>query len=418
MQLLPIGIQSFAKLRRRDCIYVDKTEQIHRLISGGDVYFLARPRRFGKSLLLSTLSALFQGQRNLFAGLWIEQENRWNWQQQHPIIHLDMTEIPRATPQEFRQGLIVWMHEVIKQHQLENSVQMDQSPAGLLRDTIRYLSKEAQPVLLVDEYDAPLVDHIRGNSAQEWNHNLQVAEANRQILKDFYSVLKAQGGNLRFLMVTGVSKVAHVSVFSGLSNLNDITLHPQYDTLLGYTQQELESYFSPYIERLVQQEGVSIQEILNQIRQWYDGYKFSRRGNHVYNPFSTLLLFDHQEFEAHWYATGTPTLLTNILKRHDKVQPEDLLGSTLSESAFKSYKLENIHERLLPLMVQTGYLTLKTYDPTTRTYTLDYPNLEVREAFTESLLQDYAHTAQGKTINDQHHAGRAGAAGDGLGQGV
>ncbi|MEM7403573.1 MAG: AAA family ATPase, partial [Myxococcota bacterium] len=165
---------------------------------------------------------------------------------------------------------------------------------GLLRDTIRYLSKEAQPVLLVDEYDAPLVDHIRGSNAQEWNHNLQVAEANRQILKDFYSVLKAQGGNLRFLMVTGVSKVAHVSVFSGLSNLNDITLHPQYDMLLGYTQQELESYFSPYI--------------------------------------------------------------------------------------------------------------------------LDYPNLEVREAFTESLLQDYAHTAQGKTINDQHHAGRAGAAGNGLGE--
>ena len=137
MQLLPIGIQSFYDIRRNNFIYVDKTQKIHALASNPKwAYFLARPRRFGKSLLLSTLSALFQGQRDLFAGLWIEQEGRWDWQQQHPIIHLDMTEIPRTTPQEFRQGLIVWMHEVIKQHQLENSVQMDQSPAGLLRDTI------------------------------------------------------------------------------------------------------------------------------------------------------------------------------------------------------------------------------------------------------------------------------------------
>ncbi|MEM7589735.1 MAG: AAA family ATPase, partial [Myxococcota bacterium] len=340
-------------------------------------------------------------------GLWIEQEGQWEWSQKRPVIHLDMTLIPRATPEEFNQGLALWMREVIKKHQLTHSIQMDQSAAGLLRDTIRYLSEEIQPVLLIDEYDAPLVDHLRGHSEQEWNDNLKIAEANRQILKDFYSVLKAQGGNLRFLMVTGVSKVAHLSVFSGLSNLNDITLHTRYDTLLGYTQEELESNFASYIEQLAHKEGASKQDTLDKVRQWYDGYCFSEARKHVYNPFSTLLLFDHQRFVGHWYATGTPTLLTNILKRHGQVQPADLVNAPLSESAFTSYKLENIHESLLPLMVQTGYLTLKEYDRTTRTYTLDYPNQEVREAFTESLLQSYTHSAQGKTINDVMQLTRA-----------
>ncbi|MEM7589709.1 MAG: AAA family ATPase, partial [Myxococcota bacterium] len=405
-KLLPIGIQAFEDIRQNNFIYVDKTQAIWELACNPKgVYFLARPRRFGKSLLLSTLSALFQGKRELFKGLWIEQEGKWDWAQKHPVIHLDMTQVPRVTSQQLEQGLALCMKKIIRSHKL--NVDLDQPAAGLLRDTVEELSNPLPPVLLIDEYDAPLVDHLRGSDAQEWNANLKIAEANRQILKDFYGILKAQGGNLRFLMVTGVSKVAHLSVFSGLSNLNDITLHNRYDTLLGYTQQELENNFAPYIEELARKEGSSKQDTLNKIRRWYDGYCFSRQGKYVYNPFSTLLLFDHQEFESHWYATGTPTLLTNTLKRYGDVQPTDLVNATLSESAFTSYKLQSIHESLLPLMVQTGYLTLKTYDRTTRTYTLDYPNQEVREAFTESLLQSYTHSAQGKTINDVLQLSRA-----------
>ncbi|MEM7496197.1 MAG: AAA family ATPase, partial [Myxococcota bacterium] len=365
----------------------------------GIVYFLARPRRFGKSLLLSTLAALFQGKKELFDGLWIDQEGRWNWEQKHPVIHLDLSQVISENPQMLKDSLAKQIGKVVQDHKLAPDPR--QHPAGLLQDTLEQLAqKEGQVVMLVDEYDKPLVDHLRGGDEQEWRDNLKIAEANRQILKDFYGILKAQGRNLRFLLVTGVSKVAHVSVFSGLSNPNDLTLHTRYDTLLGYTQEELERNFAPYIDRLARQEGLSRQETLAKIRQWYDGYRFSRRGTRVYNPFSTLLLFDHQEFESYWYATGTPTLLTNLLKRHDEVQPADLAGATLSDSAFVSYKLENLHESLLPLMVQTGYLTPREYDRAARAYTLDYPNQEVREAFTESLLQDYTHLAQGKTVND------------------
>ncbi|MEM7496022.1 MAG: AAA family ATPase, partial [Myxococcota bacterium] len=401
LKSLPVGIQEFSDLIENNHVYVDKTQAVHALLSQvGCPYFLTRPRRFGKSLLISTLAALFQGRKELFKDLWIGQEGRWDWSKTYPVIRLDMTEIPRSNPQELRRGLVVWLREVIKEHQLTNEIELDQPPAGLLRDTIRYMSKETQSVLLVDEYDAPLVDHLRGGDEQEWRHNLKIAEANRQVLKDFYGVLKAQGRNLRFLLVTGVSKFAKVSVFSELNHLTDLSLSTRAATLLGYTQQELERDFAPHLRQLAEETGQTLPQVLREIKRWYDGFRFSSRDVHVYNPFSTLLLLQEREFRAHWFQTGTPSFLVHLIKRVEDPQPMDLAGAKVAQRSFDSYELNKLPQNLLPLMVQTGYLTIADHDAATRRYTVDYPNQEVREGFLESLLESYANLPKGQAVTD------------------
>ena len=391
---LPVGIQSFEKLRQQGCVYVDKTEHIHHLINSGSVYFLSRPRRFGKSLLITTLAALFQAQRELFEGLWIDQEERWDWSTKYPVVRLDMSSASSKNPQELEADLKEQLADIAQAYDVAYDLSLT-LPTCLKRLIQNLHGKYNQQVaVLVDEYDKPIINHLGKGEA-----GLQIAIANREILRDFYGVLKPLDEYLRFVFVTGVSKFSKVSIFSGLNNLTDLTLSKHAATLLGYTQQELEENFTPHLEALGQELSLERPQLLDHIRRWYDGYRFSNDCERMYNPFSTLLLLYEQRFQAHWFETGSPSFLINLLESQD-LQPTELVGAHVSESAFSSYQIEQLHEHLLPLMVQTGYLTITGYDPAKRHYTVDYPNFEVRAAFLENLMEQYSHLPRGKARTD------------------
>ncbi|MEM7495443.1 MAG: AAA family ATPase, partial [Myxococcota bacterium] len=321
---LPVGLQEFRDVIQEGCVYVDKTQNIHELLSAPKCpYFLARPRRFGKSLLISTLEALFQRKKELFRDLWIGQEGRWDWSKKYPVIRLDMSLIPRGTPEELKEGLAAFMRKIIRKHDLP--VDPRQHPATLLQEAIEELGQDNEVVVLIDEYDKPLIDHLSGRNAAQ--RELDIAHANRDVLRDFYTVLKGMSGFLRLVFVTGVSKFSKVSVFSGLNHLTDLTLSTRAATLLGYTQQELETDFAPHLELLADERGQSVPRVLEEIKRWYDGFRFCSRDIHVYNPFSTLLLLQEREFRAHWFQTATPSFLIHLIKRAKKTQPMDLVGT-------------------------------------------------------------------------------------------
>ncbi|MEM7494948.1 MAG: AAA family ATPase [Myxococcota bacterium] len=396
---LPIGIQEFRDVIQEGCVYVDKTQNIHELLQAPKCpYFLARPRRFGKSLLISTLEALFQGKKELFQNLWIGQEGRWDWPKKHPVIRLDLSIVANRSPQHLEQGLCRAVRKVAAAHEVE--LGSDTVAADLLGDLIERLAGENQAVVLIDEYDKPLIDHLGGDTEEERAEKLKIAKANRDVLRDFYTVLKGMGGSLRLVFVTGVSKFSKVSIFSGLNNLTDLTLARDCADLLGYTQQELEQNFAPHLQQLADEQGKSVPRVLDQIKRWYDGFRFSSRDVHVYNPFSTLLLLRHKEFRAHWFQTGTPSFLIHLIKRVEKTQPMALVAAKVDETSFDSYELHKLPRNLLPLMVQTGYLTITDYDAATRRYTLDYPNQEVREGFLKNLLESYANLSKGQAVTD------------------
>jgi len=375
-QKLPVGIQDFKTIRTENYLYVDKTELIHQMISQGAMYFLSRPRRFGKSLLVSTLRAIFRGERHLFKGLWIDQSD-YTWEQ-HPVIWLDMSAVTNSSAELLQQSLNEQLAKIARQYGIELTPSV--SVAGLLNNLITELAetKNKKVAVLIDEYDKPLVDQI---------HRPEVALENREILKQFYGILKSQNANIRFILLTGVSKFSKVSVFSGLNNLEDISLLSDYATLLGYTEEELTAYFSVEIDSLAQKESLSRPAILDKIKHWYNGYRFSKEEISVYNPFSTLLLFKQQEFSAHWFETATPTFLVNLIQeRHfDMADIENLKIREADLSVFEVDKLS-----VLPLLYQTGYLTIKSYDRESGHYELGYPNREVEVAFLESLLARFS----------------------------
>jgi hypothetical protein len=368
---LPIGVQSFEILRQENYIYVDKTELLYKLVQEGRVYFLSRPRRFGKSLLMSTLDAIFQAKKHLFEGLWIEKSD-YVWKK-YPVIYLDMSTIPNGSSALLIDYLTQRLVKIAEEYGVSLNPKLE--PSTALQVLIESLAKNnSNVVVLVDEYDKPLLDQI---------NNVEVALQHRDTLKQFYGILKSQDQNLRFVMLTGVSKFSKVSVFSGLNNPNDISLASNYAALLGYTQQELEHYFEPWIEPLARKEDLSKPVLLAKIKHWYNGYRFSDANVKVYNPFSTLLLFDHQKFTTHWFATGTPTFLINLIDER-KFDVTVLERLEVQESTFTVYEVDQLE--ILPLLYQTGYLTIQDYDNEYRSYTLGYPNFEVEQAFVNSLL--------------------------------
>lgn len=378
---LPIGIQDFAKLRQGGYVYVDKTEIIYQMISQGCPYFLSRPRRFGKSLLISTLDYLFQGRRELFKGLWIETSD-WSWSA-HPVIRLDMSLMNTENAQLLSRSLIRALNHIAEQHgiQLEGD-----TPADYLSLLIQKLAYTEKVVVLVDEYDKPLLDKITDPSLC-----LQC----RDILRSFYTVLKASDQFIAFLFLTGVTKFSKVSIFSGLNNLEDITLSAAQSTLLGYTKAELDSYFQTEISKLAEQNNKSYEAMCQEIQHWYNGYRFSEQCSSVYNPFSVLLLLKQQRFRPHWFDTGTPTFLLELMQacQFDPIQLESV------ETGLDSFStLELEHIQLLPLLYQAGYLTMRSFDASVNSYTLGYPNYEVRYAFHSHLLRFLISSTESSTF--------------------
>lgn len=381
MKNLPIGIQTFRKIREDDCLYVDKTRQIYQLISSGQYFFLSRPRRFGKSLTLSTIREIYSGSRDLFEGLWIE--NQWNWTKVHPVVHIQFNEIGYNTG-----GLESALHKTLEEQAAMYGLSLKEATYDQkFRELIRELSeKKGKVVLLIDEYDKPLIDYLEKDQ-------LPIAFEHQRILKSFYSIIKSADPYLEFLLITGVSKFSKVSIFSDLNNLNDITLNPRHATLTGYTQPELENTFQEWLQyTLEEMPGVTTAELLAQIKTWYDGYTWNGR-DHVYNPFSVLNFFASGSFQDYWFKTGTPTFLIQKIKESGYFNLNDLKVSGL---IFESYSLDNLETR--SLLFQTGYLTIKSIDHIRGIYTLDYPNREVEQALTGHLLSVLLHRAAPETV--------------------
>jgi hypothetical protein len=298
MKTLPVGVQTFSELIEQDHFYVDKTPHIYKLVAnGGKYYFLSCPRRFGKSLLLSTIEALFSGRKDLFNGLWIYDKIQW---QTCPVVHIDFTGIEYETGDLLKQSLV----ETLDAIAAANGIQLTTvSYKTRFNELIRKLGEKEKVVILIDEYDKPIIDHV-GNS--------NTAEINRNILANFYGVIKSADKYIRLAFLTGVSKFSKVSVFSGLNNLRDITLSDQFSTILGLTHKELIEYFSPYIGALSGKTGINRELLIEKIREWYNGYSWDGE-NFVYNPFSLLNLFNENVFDNYWFSTSTPHFLIDLI---------------------------------------------------------------------------------------------------------
>jgi hypothetical protein len=364
MKNLPIGLQTFSKLITGNYLYVDKTKYIYNLVAeGGQYYFLARPRRFGKSLLLSTLYEIFSGNQELFKGLWIEDKIQW---QKHPLIHIDFTALEYETPELLKRSIEETLEKIGKEYGVRlTSVSYKTRFAEL----IEKLSPQGRVVILIDEYDKPIIDKIQQQ---------ETCPGNRNILKEFYSVIKSSDRYVKFAFLTGVSKFSRVSVFSGLNNLNDITLDEKYAAMLGYTEEELRRYF-PVLD--------AEEERLDKVRYWYNGYSWDGR-HFVYNPLSILLYFEKNAFNNYWFTTGTPTFLVEMIKEKG-IPVAEIEHIEADNTIFESFDIDNIE--LTSLLFQTGYLTIKkktvTGDETI--YHLAYPNREVQESFLKHLLKGF-----------------------------
>ena len=377
MEKVATDIYTFAKLRKNGFTYVDKTDALYAMASGdvGNQFFIARPRRFGKSLAVSTLKSLFLGEREWFAGLAIEP--KWDWSRKWPVLHLDMGSMQAPNVAEFRTLLC----EHLRRRSIELGVGelTGDIPSVLftnLIDALAAKSPDGQMVLLVDEYDKPLLGHLMKPDVAEF----------RDALKAFYSVVKTLEARQRFTFLTGVSKFSKVSIFSDLNNLKDWTMHAKAATLFGYTHEEVLKYFPGRIHELAEANGLTDEEAFNEIVNWYDGYRFHPAGERVINPVSLGCCFDRNEFSNYWSSTAMPTFLLDILRK----KPLDFSRIDISDAELGNYEPAN--PRDTTLLYQTGYLTISGFRNIggSRLYALDFPNREVRESFLHDLAPVYS----------------------------
>ena len=370
----PIGIQSFSKLRNGNCYYVDKTTLVHELVTTGYYYFLSRPRRFGKSLLISTLHEYFKGNRELFKGLAIDRLEPDEWPY-HPVLHIDFNgrnyvKYPEILTRHLHTTLLKWADE------LEIQINQELTPDEMFSELIeRAVEKTGrQVVVLIDEYDKPILD-VLGDKELEEN--------NREVLRSFYSVMKSQDANLRFVMLTGVGKLPQMNVFSGLNNIEDISMNPIYSTICGVTEPELREYFGKGVSDLAEANGLTVAEIYEALKANYDGYHFAGDMRDVYNPYSLLTALKNRMITDSWYRTGTPTHLIKALKRAE-APIEDLDGTVCSFDQLLNGNVTG--DDIVATLYYTGYLTIKEFDRMTNTFVLGYPNGEVRRGFLQNVL--------------------------------
>ena len=385
----PIGIQSFDKIIEDGFIYIDKTDLVYRLTHEGNIYFLSRPRRFGKSLLVSTLKNYYLGRKELFRGLKIDSlEKDWKV---YPVFHIDFN------GEDFTQ-------EGILQRLIDSYISTWEQDMGIVTDTdiptgfrFKRVLEAAhnrtglRAVVLVDEYDKPMLDVL------DVDKNLE--EEHRNILKGFYSVFKGADEHLQFVFLTGVTKFSQVSVFSGFNQPNDISMSMKYETVCGITQGELETVFREQIGDMAEMYGCPYSEMIERLKKRYDGYHFSRKMTDVYNPFSLLNAFESEEMNDYWFKSGTPTYLIRLLT-HFNENMNEITGKYYSPEEFIDYKATV--EQPLPMIYQSGYITIKDFDLQRDKFLLDYPNNEVKRGFLTMAATDYFNTREriGSWIDD------------------
>lgn len=380
-KILPIGSQDFEGMIKGHYVYVDKTAYLYHLLlpgiqkgAAGPKYFFSRPRRFGKSLTLSTLDAIFSGKKELFTGLYIAEKTDYDFPL-FPVLRFDFSRISHGSGEEFSTVLTRQIQQYATQY--GSPLFTAATPADAWDQLLSFFKTQNQKiVILIDEYDKPILDHIT---------NVTVAKENRDVLKSFYEVIKANDDVLRFVFITGITKFSQMNIFSGMNNLEDISLQSEFAALCGYTQAELESYFAAYIADFAQAATTDIASLLKKIRHWYNGFRFTRSPLTVYNPFSTLTLLKTQDFQYHWFATGTPTYLMSLI-RHHKIDIREIAPAVIRSTHTASYQIETLAVNFPALLFQTGYLTIVGVEEDL--LTLDFPNLEVREAFYDALLSD------------------------------
>ena len=385
---LPIGIQDFSTLRTENYLYADKTNLIYNLTHSGKTYFLSRPRRFGKSLLVSTLEAYFSGKKELFTSLALSRlETNWK---EYPVIKFSFS----GGEFDSDEGL-----KDILQNTLSNFEQKYNLKTSLSTLPVRFFEalKNAyeatgeKTVVLVDEYDNPLLKASNKNRE----------EANRIIFKSFFATLKDADEYTKFVFFTGVTKFSKVSIFSDLNQLNDISMNSEYSALCGITQQELETIFSEEILSLSKANGITKLECLQELKRMYDGYHFSKNAEGVYNPFSLINAFYAKDFQCYWFQTGTPTFLIKKLNQiHFDARQFSSNAVYASDRELRDFRADSSNP--VPLMYQTGYLTIQDYDRRRERYALGYPNDEVKYAFIESLAPSYLHDTNGMPVPGKH----------------
>ena len=370
----PIGIQTFEIIRSNDYLYIDKTKYIYEATHPGRYVFLSRPRRFGKSLLTSTLDAYFSGRKDLFKGLAIEKlEKEWKV---YPVLHFSLASAKLGTVEDLHVQLRIQLERNEKRHGIHTDItNISERFQNLV--TSLYEKTGTQVVVLIDEYDAPMLTVL---------HDSKRLEQMRTELQAFYSPLKDLDPYLRFVFITGITKFSQLSIFSQLNNLNNISMLPQYATICGITREELVDNFQEGIEALGEENDMTSEQVLAQLERTYDGYHFARKGPGVYNPFSLLSSMTNKDFNNYWFSTGTPTFLVNMMRKfHTDLTEID--GSTALQEDFDA-PTENMHN-VLPLFYQSGYLTIKGYNPRSGMYTLGYPNEEVKVGLMRILIPFY-----------------------------
>lgn len=376
-KIYPIGIQNFKKIRNDGYFYVDKTALIYKLVKTGSYYFLSRPRRFGKSLLISTLDAYFQGKKELFEGLAMEKlEKEWV---KYPVIHLDLN----AKKFETIDDLIRLVdRQLLVYEALYGSCSRDETIDDRFVTLIRSAAEKTgqRVVILVDEYDKPMLQTIGRDALQEEYRNT---------LKAFYGVMKSMDGFIKFAMLTGVTKFGKVSVFSDLNNLDDISMRQAYVEICGISEQELHDNLKSELREFADTQDMLLDDLSKKLREYYDGYHFTHSSVGIYNPFSLLNAFKYQEFGSYWFETGTPTYLVELLKKHhydlQRMAHEETSAEILNS-------IDSTSDNPIPVIYQSGYLTIKGYDSEFGNYRLGFPNREVEQGFIKFLLPYYANT--------------------------
>ena len=372
----PVGIQTFERLRKENYLYIDKTDLVWRMTKESPFVFLSRPRRFGKSLLTTTLDSYFKGQKELFEGLKImDLETEW---EQYPVIHLDVSWAKnRLTADELRQALLFMMKPLAEQFGKEDDEDL---PGQLLTGMIRraYERTGKQVAVIIDEYDAPLLDVL---------HEEQMLPEFRRVMQEFYQPLKASEAMIRFCFITGITKFSQLSIFSTINNLTNISMDPKYAAICGITEDELLTDMKQDIEMLAAHEGYTFDEMWQRLKRQYDGYRFAKVSPEIYNPFSLLKCFNQRDLSNYWFESGTPTFL---IRQMQMFRTDITTMDRLEASASAFDRPTEAMEDALPLLYQSGYVTIKAYDQETFMYTLGIPNNEVRIGFTEGLLPTYS----------------------------
>ena len=375
LKLYPIGIQTFEEIIKNNLLYIDKTEYIFRMThTSGKYFFLGRPRRFGKSLLVSTFDSYFSGKKDLFAGLAIEKlEKDWT---EYPVLHFDMSGGKHMEKEQLEDYLDYILKEQERKWGITNP------PIGANNRLIElittaYEKTGKQVVVLIDEYDAPMLDVA---------YEKESLDVLRNIMRNFYSPLKMCEPKLRFVFLTGITKFSQVSIFSELNNITNISMRDDYAGICGITKEELLGNMSEDINALAEAQGLSREEAISKLKENYDGYHFSPVSPDVFNPYSLLKCFDEKNFGAYWFASGTPTYLINMMKKFE-VLPSDISRLEADESEFDA-PTENM-PTIMPLLYQSGYITIKDYDKEFNYYTLDVPNKEVKVGLTKALIPSY-----------------------------